>query len=303
MTKVLAATNAGFRAFTDTGECDGELAGRQVSAVSAEVSGPSLAVLEAREIWRRDSSGAWSKVATSPIDLQSIASVGGAIFGGAMNEAALVRITPAGEVVRLKGFDNVKGRSEWFAGGPPLGVRALTGTMDGSTVLAAVHVGGIPWSTDGGETWTPTIPIAFDVHEVRTHPTLSNVVAAATAAGLCVSEDGGQNWKVISNGLEVKNSLAVAVLPGEVLFGTSDGPFAKRSQVWRWRIGGDGLEPISDGLPLWLDGKIDTGWIAAGNGRAAILDGGGNLWLSDEGSRGWKRIAADLPYAFGLLVL
>jgi hypothetical protein len=220
-----------------------------------------------------------------------------------MNEAAMVRVTPAGKAERLPGFDKVRGRSEWFAGGPPLGVRALAGTADGAAVLAAVHVGGIPRSMDGGETWTPTIPIAFDVHEVRSHPSSPNLVAAATAVGLCVSRDGGRNWKVISEGLEVKNSLAVAVLPDEVLFGTSDGPFAKRSQVWRWRIRGEDPEQIRDGLPRWLDGKIDTGWIAAGSGRAAILDGGGNLWLSTAGSSGWRRIAADLPYTFGLLLL
>lgn len=269
----------------------------------ARSNGACLAVVEGQEIWRRTAGVAWAQVATSPIGLQAITSVGGIIFGGATDEAAMVRITPTGEAERLKGFDQVRGRSEWFAGGPPLGVRALTGTAAGTTVLAAVHVGGIPRSTDGGETWTPTMPIAFDVHEVRAHPSSSALVAAATAVGLCVSEDSGQNWKVISGSLETKNSLAVAVLPDEVLFGLSDGPFAKRSQVWRWRIGGEGLEQICDGLPRWLDGKIDTAWIAAGGGRAAILDGGGNLWLSSAGLSGWKRIAADLPYAFGLLIL
>ena len=289
MTKVLVATHSGFRAFIDTGECERELAGRQVGAVSAEVGGACLAVLDGQEIWRRDAGGGWAKVATTTIGLQSITSVGGVIFGGAMNEAAMVRITPTGAVERLKGFDQVPGRSEWFAGGPPLGVRALTGTADGTTVLAAVHVGGIPRSTDRGETWTPTIPIAFDVHEVRAHPSSSNLVAAATAVGLCVSEDGGQNWKVISEGLETKNSLAVAVLPDEMLFGTSDGPFAKRSQVWRWRIGGECLEQICDGLPEWLDGKIDTAWIAAGGETSCPPRWGGNLWLSSAGSSGWKR--------------
>lgn len=303
MTKVLVATHSGFRAFTDTGECEREFAGRQINAVSVEAGGSCLAVIDEQEIWRRDSGGVWSKVATAKIGLQSITSVGGVIFGGGTDEAATVRITPAGEVERLKGFDHVRGRNEWFAGGPPLGVRALTGTADGTTILAAVHVGGIPRSTDGGKTWAPTIPIAFDVHEVRAHLSSANLVAAATAVGLCVSEDGGQNWKVISESLEVKNSLALAVLPDEVLFGTSDGPFAKRSQVWRWRIGSEGLEQVCDGLPRWLDGKIDTAWIAAGDGRAAILDGGGNLWLSKAGSSGWKCIAANLPYAFGLLIL
>jgi hypothetical protein len=262
-----------------------------------------VAVIDGKEIWRRAVSGAWSRVATVSMCLQSITSVDGSIFGGGMEEAEVVRIPKGGPTERLRGLDNVQGRSEWFASGAPLGVRALTATADGSAVLAAVHVGGIPLSLDGGETWTPTIPIAFDVHEVRAHLSLSAIVAAATAVGLCVSQDGGRNWNVFSDGLEPTHSLAVAVLHEEVLFSIQDGPFAKRSQVWRWRIGGKRVEQVRDGLPQWLDGKVDTAKIAAGCGRAAIVDQCGNLWWSKEGSSGWERLARDLPDVFGLLIL
>jgi hypothetical protein len=143
----------------------------------------------------------------------------------------------------------------------------------------------------------------FDVHEVCSHPTLPNIVAAAAAVGLCVSRDGGRNWNVLSEGLELTDSLAAAALPDEVLFSIQDGPFAKRSQVWRWRIGGGIVEQVRDGLPQWLAGKIDTAHIAASGRQAAIVDGGGNLWLSRTGSSGWERVSTDLSYAFGLLVL
>jgi len=52
-----------------------------------------------------------------------------------------------------------------------------------------------------------------------------------------------------------------------------------------------------------LEGKVDTGRIAAGGGRVAIVDAAGNLWLSQAGSRGWQRIATGLPYVFGVLAL
>jgi hypothetical protein len=303
MNAILVATGSGCRVFSPTGEGPTELAGKLVSALAPEIGGTCLAVVDKQEIWRRSANGAWVRAATTGIWLQSIASVGGTLFGGAMDEAAMVRISPGGEAERLKSFDNVPGRSEWFAGGPPLGVRALTATADGMVILAAVHVGGIPRSTDGGETWTPTIPIMFDVHEVCSHPTLPNIVAAAAAVGLCVSRDGGRNWNVLSEGLELTDSLAAAALPDEVLFSIQDGPFAKRSQVWRWRIRGERVEQVRDGLPRWLDGKIDTAHIAASSRQAAIVDGGGNLWLSRAGSSGWERVSTDLPYAFGLLVL
>jgi hypothetical protein len=74
--------------------------------------------------------------------------------------------SPSNEVEHLTGFDHVPGRSEWIAHGPPLHVRSVTATANGGAILAAVHVGGIPRSTDGGVNWAPTIPIEFDVHEV-----------------------------------------------------------------------------------------------------------------------------------------
>jgi len=61
------------------------------------------------------------------------------------------------------------------------------------------------------------------------------------------------------DGLELKDSLAVAVLENEVLFSVQDGPFAKCSQVWRWRIGSKGLEAVRNGLPEWLEGKLRVG--------------------------------------------
>jgi hypothetical protein len=303
MAKVLIAASSGCRVFGETGERETELAGRQVSAMSSEVKGTCLAVVDEREIWRRGLDGIWTRVATAEFSLQSIASIDGIIFGGAMDEAAMVRISEGGEAERLRGFDICPGRDAWYAGGPPLGVRSLAATRDGAAIIAAVHVGGLPYSLDKGNTWKPTVPIMFDVHEVRAHPALPNVVAAAAAVGLCMSRDGGQTWEVISEGLELKYSLAVAVLQNEVLFTIADGPFSKQSQIWRWRMGTERVEQVRDGLPEWLDGKVDTAQIAANNERVAFVHGGGALWLSVAGSKDWKCLATDIAYPFGLLIL
>lgn len=302
MALVLVGTSAGCRTFTDSGEANLELAGRQVCALAPDVDGGCLAVVGGNEVWRRNARAEWLPVATTGISLNSVASVGGTIFAGSGDGAAMVRITGSNGAERLVGFDNVPGRSEWFANGPPLHVRALTATADGGAIMAAVHVGGIPRSTDGGETWLPTVPIDFDVHEVRAHPS-SPLVAAAAAVGLCLSHDHGRNWEVIAENLEITNSLAVAVLQDEVLFSIQDGPFAKRSQVWRWQIAGKRLEQVREGLPQWLKGKVDTAHIAAGETRAAIVDRGGNFWLSEAGSAGWKCIASDLYDAYGGVLL
>jgi hypothetical protein len=303
MTTVLVATCAGCRVFVGERERPVELAGRNVGAMAQESSGSCLAVVDGKEIWRREFAGEWSKLATSPAALQSIVSVNGVILSGGMDEAIMIRVSPTGSVDQMRGFDQTPGRHEWFAGGPPLGVRSLAATADGSVLLAAVHVGGIPRSLDGGETWAPTIPVAFDVHEVRAHPTIANTAVAAAAVGLCVSYDAGRNWKVISEGLKGTSSLAAALLQDEALFSVQEGPFAKRSQLWRWPLGAERAAPVRDGLPEWLEGKIDTNLIAAGAGRAAVVDAGGNLWLSSAGSAGWERVATGLPYTSGVVIL
>ena len=295
---ILVGTSGGCLAFDRFGEQRIELPGQAVNVLVAEKDGTCLAVINGREIWRRDSLGRWSVLAATEIPLQSLAVRKGIIFAGASDEAAVLRIREDGRAERVEGFDRVQGREEWFAGGPPLGVRFLTTNADDSVLLAAVHVGGIPRSVDGGETWTPTIPIMFDVHQVCSHPSIKDLVAAATAVGLCVSQDGGQNWSVMAKGLDITNSLAVAILDEDVLFSIQDGPFAKRSQIWRWQLGDDRVEQLQHGLPLWLTGKVDTAHIAAAQGRAAILDGGGHLWLSESGSRDWHCIGSGLPFAF-----
>jgi hypothetical protein len=272
-----------------------------LSFLTACSDGSCLAIVEETQIWTRHPGGVWSLFAQAEIALQSLASSAGAVFAGGMNEAALLRVSTAGEVERLTAFDATPGREEWFAGGPPLGVRSLAAT--GDAVLAAVHVGGIPRSVDGGLSWAPTIPVMFDVHELSVNAALPSFAAAACAVGLVVSRNGGATWKLFEEGLDGTTSLAVAALAEETLFSVQDGPFATRSQVWRWRLGAGRVEQVRDGLPEWLDGKVDTGHIAAGAGRAAVADGGGSLWLSREGSRGWERVASDLGYVFGVAIV
>jgi hypothetical protein len=303
MAVVLIATGAGCRVFGENGETALELPGRSVSFLTREPDGSCLAIVNENEIWRRDIGAAWSFVARTPIPLQSLTSAAATVFAGGLNEATMWRVSGAGAIEHLKGFDETPGRDKWFAGGPRLGVRSLAVSTDAGAILAAVHVGGIPRSADGGTSWGPTIPVMFDVHEVSVHPSRPGFVAAACAVGLCLSHDGGATWKLLADGLDLTNSLAVAALEGEVLFSIQDGPFASQSQIWRWPNGAERVEPVREGLPEWLDGKVDTGHIATGSGRAAVVDAGGNLWLSTAGSTGWQRVAEELGYVFAIAVI
>lgn len=299
---VLAATKAGCVVLAEGGERAVELEGRTVFALAREEHGACVAVVDGCGIWRRSASAQWSQIGNADVELESILAVGGTVYVGAITEAALMRLDTSGKVERLPGFDRAPGRSEWYAGGPPLSVRSLATTADRGVLMAAVHVGGIPRSTDGGETWIPTIPIDYDVHEVRPH--LSEpIVAAASAVGLLVSRDAGANWAVVAEGLAETYSLAVGFLGEEILFSVQDGPFAGRSQIWRRRLAGGPPEQVREGLPEWLSGKVDTAHIAISGDRVAVIDGGGDFWLSKAGSRGWERIAGKVADVHGVLML
>jgi hypothetical protein len=184
-----------------------------------------------------------------------------------------------------------------------LHVRALTGTSDGKAILAAIHVGGIPRSTDGGTSWQPTVPVSFDVHEVKAHGAAPNILAAASGKGLCLSRDGGSHWDLSPTAEGPAYSLAVGLIGDEALFSIQEGPFARRSQIWRANLADSRVERVADGLPDWLEGKVDTAHIATDEKQAAILDRGGNLWLSRAGTRDWKKVASGLKETAGLVLL
>ena len=303
MPRILAATDSGCRVFAESGECAPELADRSVTALTRLPGGECLAVIDASQVFKRARNGLWIHLANAPIQVQSLTQANGTVYCGGLDDAVLWRVPEGGKPEPVPGFDRTPGRADWFGNGPPLGVRSMVATLDGSAILAAVHVGGIPRSEDGGATWTPTLPILHDVHELAIHPTDPNLVAAATAVGLCVSRDAGRSWRVITEGLWLTNSLTLAFLEDEALFGICDGPFAKQSQIWRWRIGDDRVSQVRNGLPESLTGKVDTAQLAAAEGRAAFADGAGNLWLSAESSRGWSIVASDLVYPAGLTIV
>jgi hypothetical protein len=298
MTEVLIGTASGCRVFGEGGEGGLELEGRAVNALTVEPAGTCLAVVDDHEIMRRRGRGEWTSLGVTEHALVSLACVEDRVLAGSIGDAQLLG-SSQGVWTPLPALAEVPGRESWFAEGPPLHVRSIAATPGGAAIHAAIHVGGIARSTDGGETWLPTIPIEWDVHEVCAHRT-RDVVAAATALGLAVSRDAGQTWKLFAEGPEVVDSLAVAALEAEVLFSVQDGPFAGRSQVWRWRFGRSTIEQVRDGLPDWLDGKVDTQHIASHRVHAAIADGGGTLWVSAAGSRGWRALATGLNSVYSV---
>lgn len=291
---------------------DQELRTQSVRALAPDREGGALAIVNGRFLRRRAPTGGWSTLATAEMDLACCVAVGDVIYVGT-DDARVLRLGADGGLEPLRGFDAVAGRETWYAGsavinghrlGPPLGIRSITATPDGAVLLANVHVGGIPRSTDGGVTWQPTIDVDSDVHEVRAHPNRPGVVMAAAAIGLCASRDGGLTWDVEQEGLHASYCSAVAFAGDDVLVSASADHFAAQGAIYRRPAdGGNSLVAVGGGLPAWTDGIVDTGCIATRGSAVALADRKGNLHVSADTGRTWSRQATDLPSPSSVLIV
>ena len=291
---------------------DQELRNQSVRALAPDRRGGALAIVNGRLLHRRAPDGIWSTIAITEVDLACCVAVGDVIYVGT-DDARVLRVRANGPLEHLRGFDEVPGRETWYAGsavvngqrvGPPLGIRSISATPDGVVLLANVHVGGIPRSTDCGVTWQPTIDVDSDVHEVRAHPNRPGVVMAAAAIGLCVSRDSGVTWAAEHQGLHASYCSAIAFVGDDVLVSASVDHFSAQGAIYRRRVDGcDSLVAAGEGLPVWTDGIVDTGCIATRDGAVAFVDRNGNLYVSDDSGRSWSRRASGLPPPSSVLLV
>jgi hypothetical protein len=299
--------------FVVTGESmHQELADQPVRCLAPDGNGGALAVVGGRSLRRRTADGIWSTIATAESECSCCVAVGDAIYVGT-DDASVLRVGSNGVAEQLGGFDRVADRHKWYAGtalvdgrlvGPPLGIRSITATCNGAVLLANVHVGGIPRSTDHGATWSPTIEIDADVHQVCAHPTRPDCVIAAAAAGLCVSNDAGKSWTIEQDGLHASYCSAVAYIDDDILVSASEGPFAARGAIYRRSMDGSGpLRPVGGELPRWIEGRADTGCIAAQASTVAAVDSAGHLYISPDAGRTWSCSSNPIPAPSSLLVL
>ena len=173
--------------------------------------------------------------------------------------------------------------------GPPLGIRSMAATCDGAVLLANVHVGGVPRSTDAGLTWRPTIDIDCDVHQVCAHPTRPDIVIAAAAAGLCTSRDAGATWTIEQRGLHAHYCSAVAFGRNDIFVTASTDHFATQGAVYRRPIDSNGpLQPLGGGMPKWIDGIADTNCITTRDSMVAVIDRSGCLYMSHDDGATWS---------------
>jgi hypothetical protein len=153
----------------------------------------------------------------------------------------------------------------------------------GEDLWVNVHVGGLWYSGDRGESWRGVIEAGADIHEVRAE---NGSVAVAAAVGFGWSEDGGESWAWTTEGLHDSYLRAVSI-DGEFAYvSASDGPFTRRGAVYRGRLG-LGFVRCKKGLPEWFPGNVDTGHLDAVGGRV-VIGFGNEVYVSDDDGESWQ---------------
>ena len=288
MPDVVVSTEAGLFRIGDTAA--GELEDRNIADLAIEAEG-WWAIADSAVVLRREPGRAWEptlSVASRRLNCLHV-TPSGLLLG---TDRAHLLAAREGSAEPVEGFEHAPGRADWYTpwGGPP-DVRSIAAR--GDTLYVNVHVGGILRSDDGGATWSPTIDIHSDVHEVAAPE--DGTILAATAYGLAVSRDDGRSWDVDDSGLHATYARAVALSGDWILLTSSLGPRGGDAGIFRRPLRGSGFEKIHNGLPEWFPQNLDTGCLATRNGLVTLGTGDGRVFLSQNHGVSWEQIGEGLP--------
>ncbi len=298
MPRILVATGDGLRPFDERGGMGRSVhAGRSVTAM-APAGSDVWVVIDGSELWHH-TEGA-TRLVTDLADVRAtcLASIQGDVFVGSAGAHLFRLVGTALEPV--SGFEDAAGRDAWYTpwGGPP-DTRSIANWDD--DVYVNVHVGGILRADDRAGTWTPTIDIDADVHQVTT---ADGLVLAACAGGLAASADRGSSWSFRTEGLEAPYARAVAVSGSAVLMSASRGPRGGRAAVYRADLSGGPFERCLAG-PGWFDGNIDSHHLDAlpDGSFAAFGASDGIVYASTDTGSTWDAFASGLLPVQRVLVM
>ena len=169
---------------------------------------------------------------------------------------------------------------------------------------AAVEVGGVLRSDNGGATWAlvegsdgnpdlsgPPEPMVYpDVHDIAIHPSDPDLVVAATGAGLYRSGDGGKRWELLyqcyCRGLWLDPDD-----PEHIIFGPAD-YVGSVGRIEATRDGGQSWQLASDGLIVPWPYTMPERFCAIDDTLFAVL-ADGRLLAAPLQSLQWAAILAN----------
>jgi photosystem II stability/assembly factor-like uncharacterized protein len=172
-------------------------------------------------------------------------------------------------------------------------------------IYAAVEVGGVLVSEDGGGTWQlvegsdgrPDLNREYgtmihpDVHSITVHVTSSEILTAATGGGLYRSSDGGKTWKILYHCY----IRAVWVDPNDsqhIIAGPADG-VSRNGRIEESFDGGRTWISASEGMKVPWPSHMVERFVQAGDNLFAILSAG-ELHMKPLKQAKWQRVLPEL---------
>lgn len=172
-------------------------------------------------------------------------------------------------------------------------------------VYAAVEVGGVLVSDDGGKSWKlaagsdgkPDMNRALgalihpDVHSITVHPSSADIVTAATGGGLYRSADGGKSWKNIYP-CYIRAVWVDPADPRHLVAGPAEG-VSRNGRIEESRDGGGTWQPASGGMAAPWPRHMVERFALVGGELFAVLSNG-ELWSRKPGGSNWGRVLPEL---------
>ncbi len=317
---LLAATGSGVYGFSRAGSNGWEaslkaLEGEDVTAVAAS-EGRLVATPRGKGLQQSSDGGkAWTLLLEGPNARSLAFGPDGALYLG--GDPAAIYKGRGNHFEELTGIRALPSLPSWnFPNPPHLGnIHSLAfGQRDRETIYAAVEVGGVIVSNDGGESWVERREgIHLDVHAIASAPgEEEDVLYTATGQGFFRSRNAGVSWESCCDGLASLYLAPLAVHPTRpetVFTAATEG----RPRYWRAREGGarctvyrshDGgglWQPAMGGLPDTLPGAVSV--LAIDPADPDTVYGGtsdGKLLAGEDLGAKWRTLAEGLPPVHGI---
>jgi photosystem II stability/assembly factor-like uncharacterized protein len=172
-------------------------------------------------------------------------------------------------------------------------------------VYAAVEVGGVLLSDDGGQIWhlaegsdgKPDLNrvsgamIHPDVHSISVHPSSSDLVTAATGGGLYRSTDGGRTWKCIYR-CYIRAAWVDPQDARHIIAGPADG-VSRNGRIEESHDSGQSWQPASVGMNgPWPQHMVER-FFQHDKNLFAILSNG-ELWTRPSSQTAWQRTLPEI---------
>jgi hypothetical protein len=199
----------------------------------------------------------------------------------------------------------LRDRFHWFLPYSPEAGCVRGFAFHGDRGYAAVEVGGVLRSDDGGSHWRlaggssgepvfgtpPAGTVHADVHSVAVHPSSADRVFAATAGGFFLSDDGGDTWRVSHEGSYCRAFWVDPADPDHIILGPAD-DVSRNGRIEETTDGGTTWTLRSDGLDLpWPRAMIER--FSGLNDDLFAMTSGGRLFRASLGDLRWQQILGE----------